>query len=286
MSRHLVRKKGVASRPQFLTLQPPFKGSVPVEIRYLVTEESVSAMRPLIVFFAGFGEQSEEALQDASRPFTQRGFSTIAVAIPFHKMSPDVATWLIRDGLRDFLKYIVPSRPFILTGTSRGAAIAASSTKFMSNCTGLIMILPLGLSSLTTKEYIRRAFWDYLVNLSFLDKAARKTARAVAREALHHRKNPGGLAEAFRLAMEQTNNVTDSLKVFDISAKQFAVFVGKKDRIFTLRECSEALTRLLGEAGKKVIIPIEGGHSTVGSKLGQAQLRHVAMWLADQYKNH
>jgi alpha-beta hydrolase superfamily lysophospholipase len=272
-------------RLQFFTLQPPLQGSVPIVIRYLITEESNSKTRPLIVFFAGFGEQSKGALQDASRPFKQKGFDTIAVAIPFHKMSPDVATWLIKGGLRDFLKYIVPSRPFILAGTSRGAAIAASSAKFMNNCTGLIMILPLGLSSLTTKEYIRRAFWDYIVNLSFLDKTARRTTRAVAREALHHRKNPGGLAGAFRLAMKQTNSVTASLKAFDTSTKQLAVFVGKKDRIFTLKECSEALTRLLGEAGKKVIIPIEGGHSTVGSKLGQAQLRHVAMWLADQYRN-
>ncbi len=155
----------------------------------------------------------------------------------------------------------------------------------MNNCTGLIMILPLGLSRLTTKEYIRRAFWDYLVNLSFLDKAARKTTRAVAREALRHRKNPGGLAGAFRLAMGQTDNVTDSLKTFDTSTKRLAVFVGKKDRIFTLEESSEALTRLLGEADKEVVIPLEGGHSTVGSKLGQAQLQHVAMWLADQYRN-
>lgn len=158
MSRHFIKKKSAVQRSQFFTLQPPLKGSAPIAIRYLPNTESTSQIRPLIVFFAGFGEQSEEALQDASRPFVQRGFSTVAAAIPFHKMSSDVASWLINDGLRDFLKYIAPSKPFILMGTSRGAAIAASSTKFMDNCTGLILILPLGLSRLTTKEYIRRAF--------------------------------------------------------------------------------------------------------------------------------
>lgn len=85
--------------------------------------------------------------------------------------------------------------------------------------------------------------------------------------------------------MEQTNNVASSLKTFDTSTKHLAVFVGKKDRVFTLQECTEALSSLLGEAGKGAIIPLEGGHSTVGSKRGQAQLRHVAMWLAGQYPN-
>lgn len=286
MSRHFFRKGSVVPRSQFLTLQPPFSGSIPIAIRYLVTEKPASDTRPLIIFFAGFGEQSEEALHDASNPFVQKGFDTVAIALPFHKMSPDAATWLIADGLQNFLKHVAPSRPYIVAGTSRGAAIAASSTKFMDNCVGLIMILPLGLSKLTTRAYIQRAFWDYLVGLSFLDKAARRTFRAVAHEALDHMKNPGGLTGAFRLAMSQADNVMDSLRAFDAHTKLFAVFVGRKDRIFTLKESTESLTRLLGETGKKAVIPIEGSHSTVGSKMGQVQLQHVAMWLADQYRNH
>lgn len=284
MSYHRA-KKGVISRSQFFILQPPFKDSAPIAVRYLTTESPTSEARPLLIFFAGFGEQTEGALYNASNPFVGKGFDTVAVALPFHKMSPAVATWLIRDGLHGFLEHVAQSRPYIVAGTSRGAAIAASSTKFMNNCTGLVMILPLGLSKLTTRAYIQRALWDHLAGLSFLDKAARRTFRAVAHEALDHMKNPGGLRGAFRLAMSQTDNVTDSLRAFDVHAKLFAVFVGRKDRIFTLKESTESLTRLLGEAGKKAIIPIEGSHSTVDSKVGQAQLQHVAMWLADQYKS-
>jgi hypothetical protein len=120
----LSAKKGVyTSRLKYFTLYPP-GDSIPVKIHYLAIDAEPSS-RPLIVFFAGFGEQNEEALNSASRPFVEEGFSTIAVAPPFHKMSPETATWLIDDGLREFLKYIVPAKAFILAGTSRGAAIAA-----------------------------------------------------------------------------------------------------------------------------------------------------------------
>ncbi len=145
------------------------------------------------------------------------------------------------------------------------------------------MVLPLGLGKLGTRAYIQRAFGDYLVGLSFLDRAARKTSRTILYEAWHHMKNPGGLAGAFRLAMTQTEDVANSLKNFDVSTKKLAVFVGKKDRIFTQEECSVTLKQLLGKAGERAIIPIEGNHSTVSSRLGQAQLQEVARWLAAQY---
>jgi pimeloyl-ACP methyl ester carboxylesterase len=277
-----VKKSVYTSRSEYFTLHPLSKDSIPVKIHYLTIDVEASS-RPLVVFFTGFGEQNEKALYSASRPFVEKGFSTIAVALPFHKMSPELATWLINNGLRDFLKHIAPAKTFVLAGTSRGAAIAACATKLTSNCEGLAMILPFGLSKITARAYVRRAFWDYLVGLSFLDKAARRTSRAVIHEAWHHMKNPGGLTGAFRLAMAQTENVTNSLKIFDVATKKLAVFVGKKDRVFTLQECSISLKQLLGEKGEQAIIPLNGGHSTVGSKLGQSQLRHVAQWLATEY---
>lgn len=279
-----VKKSSTATAPRskYFALQPPARNAPPIKIHYLTTTTK-SLSRPLIVFFAGFGEQHEEVLFSASRPFIAEGFSTVTVALPFHKMSPETASWLISDGLRDFLKHMTPSKPFILAGTSRGAAIAACATKLTSNCKGLIMILPLGLSRLTTRAYVQRAFWDHLVSLSFLDKAARRTFRTVIYEVWHHTKNPGGLTGAFRLAMAQTDNVTNSLRAFDLSTKKLAVFVGKKDRIFTLKECSTALDQLLGKDSEQAIIPLEGGHSTVGSRLGQAQLQNVTKWLATQY---
>lgn len=267
---------------QHFSLQAPDKTSAEIHIRYLTTKTE-NTFRPLIVFFAGFGEQNEAALHNASRPFTKEDFNVIAVALPFHKMSPETATWLINDGLRDFLKHVAPSEPFLLAGTSRGAAIAACATRLADNCQGLVMVLPLGLNKLKTGSYIRRAFWDYLAGLSFLDRAARATSRAVFHEAWHHMKNPGGLTGAFRLAMAQTENVINSLKIFDLSTKKLAVFVGEKDRIFTLKECSAALKQLLGKEGEQAIIPLHGSHSTVGSRLGQSQLREVAEWLARQY---
>jgi len=277
-----VKKSIYISRSKYFTLHPPDKGSTPIKIHYL-TLDVESSSRPLIVFFAGFGEQNEEALYSASRPFVEEGFSTVAVAIPFHKMSPETATWLINNGLEDFLKYVAHTKTFILAGTSRGAAIAARATKLVSGCVGLVMILPLGLSKITARAYIRRAFWNYLVDLSFLDKAARRTSRAVVHEAWHHMKNPGGLTGAFRLAMAQTEGVTNSLSSFDIAIKKLVVFVGKKDRVFTLKECSNSLKQLLGEKGEQAVVPLNGGHSTVGSKLGQSQLQRVAQWLAMEY---
>ena len=281
MSAVIAKKTSALSRSKYFTLQLP-RASSSIKIHYLdIHTKSLS--RPLVVFFTGFGEQDEETLYRASRPFVSKGFSTIVVALPFHKMSPENASWLISEGLRDFLRHVAPSQPIILAGTSRGAAIAACATKLASNCGGLVMILPLGLSQLTTNAYIRRAFWDNLIGLSFLDKAARKTFRTIIYEAWHHAKNPGGLTGAFRLAMAQTENVMSSLKAFDLSTKKLAVFVGKKDRIFTMKECSHALGQILGEAGERSIVPIDGGHSTVGSRLGQAQLQNVAQWLAIQY---
>lgn len=276
------KKISTTPRSKYFTLYPAARNISPIKIHYLAIDTG-SLSRPLVVFFAGFGEQHEEVLFSASRPFVAEGFSTVAVALPFHTMSPETATWLIDEGIRNFLLHIAPSKPFILAGTSRGAAIAACATKLASNCEGLIMILPLGLSKLTTRAYIQRAFWDHLVSLSFLDKAARKTSRTILYEAWHHMKNPGGLTGAFRLAMAQTENVAKSLKTLNLSTKKLAVFVGKKDRVFTLKECTAALKQLLGKDEEQVVIALEGGHSTVGSRLGQAQLQNVAQWLSTQY---
>lgn len=264
---------------QYFDITTPTHDSI--KIRYIVSTPAQND-KPLIVAFAGFGEQRYDALLSLITPLSQKGFNVVAVAIPFHTMSVENTRWLITSGLEVFLKHVIPpQRDFFLLGTSRGAAIAACATKLANNCRGLVMVLPLGLNQLTAKTYIRRAFWDYLLSLSFLDKAARQTSRAVIYEAWHHTKYPGGLKAALRLAIEQSTTVSNSLSSYDITAKKLAIFIGKKDRVFRLDECRATLQKIFGPNSTQNIIAVEGGHTTVGSRLGQRQLKQVAEWLAN-----
>lgn len=260
--------------------------STSIVIKYVDVEPlNAVSTYPRLLFFTGFGEQSREALHAAAGPFTDKGFRVTSIAVPFHTTSLKAAAWLLEEGLQSLVQKLTSSgTPYILSGTSRGATIAAALAKDSADCTGLVMILPLGIKNLSSGMYISRSLWDYISSFSFLDKEARKNTKAVTKEVLQHSKSADGLPAALKFAMSQAPLVAKGITTMHKKDKLLAIFAGKKDRIFPPSECKTAVSQILGKSDSdEIVMTVLGGHTTVASKTGQAQLAQIAEWLSNHY---
>lgn len=67
--------------------------------------------------------------------------------------------------------------------------------------------------------------------------------------------------------------------------KLLGIFAGDRDPVFSYTACQNVLHILIGEkAAKNTLQLVRGGHASVVSSMGQAQLAKVADWLEEQLK--
>ncbi len=200
-------------------------------------------------------------------------------------MSLEASKWLLEEGLKSAIEQLSHGgSPYILAGTSRGASTAATATTNDLNCKGLIMILPLGINTLSSAKYVSRVIIDHIINLAFLDGESRISAHHLLQEVISHAKSPEGLIAALKLAMNLTPLVSKSIKKIYDEKKLLGIFAGINDKVFPLAECEKGLQDILNlPPDTNLVTPVPGGHTAIASKAGQIQLKAVATWLSAKY---